>query len=580
MTHYCDKMNLDLKSGRFKYIICILLLFSITFAMFQYTVQIREPWIGDQLNYNWIGNKTGNDHQILTAEALKFTKNWYREGPLNLKFSMLENPKSIEFPTLSSRDPYTSYLPGAIVPIYLISKIQGREPTPSMIMQYNLINHFLIAFFLSLLIFFFLRQLKADYINSFLFAILPIFLELLLPAPLYWHQNVFFSDQAVILPFVLFIFLEVIRSAATDRKLMFINIFQYFLMFYGILTDWFFVFIILVVYIKRISEGEIFKDGTLTFLKNSLIYWSIPAATGCLYVLQLFLLGTFNQTVDKLLLRAGASADGIDYTHIFFNRILDFMYQGYGEIITIMIFISTILFLRYIIAFSVLKPKTDEIKRILWLIAILLLPCLIQLIIFKNHTILHEFSVLKLSIPLAAIPFVLIPVLLFFIFGDLNKDNLYISSKFKEYRLKFNYGLFIVFIIAAAFTSASVLSEHNDYQKFFSTDSNDYQELGNSIQKNTHYNDVVFSPDLEIVGYSAYGCSVIELAYSMKEVYKISSLSDIKEKIKGIHGNHRIVVLFTGSKWENPPANTTLTQDKNYYYYIVDPKSLQSMIHD
>ncbi len=564
-------MNLDLKSEQFKYIICILLLFSITFTVFQYTVQIREPWIGDQLNYNWIGNKTGNDHQILTAETLKFTENWYREGPVNLKFAMLENPKSIEFPTLSGRNPYTSYLPGAIVPIYLISELQGHEPTVSMIMKYNLINHFLIAFFLSLLIFFFLRQLKIDYINSFLFSTLPIFLELLLPAPLYWHQNVFFSDQAVILPFVLFIFLEVIRPAATDKKLTFINILQYFLMFYGILTDWFFVFVVLVVYIKRIFEGEIFKGNILTFLKNSLIYWAVPLITVYLYILQLLLLGTFNQTIDKFLLRTGASADGINYTNIFFNRIMELMYSGYGKLITISLFISVLIVLMSIIAFFVLKIKRNEIKRIIWLITLLLLPCLIQLIIFKNHSVMHDFSVLKLSIPLATIPFVLTPVLLYFVL-NLNEKIKHLSI-FKGH-VKLNYGLFIIFLISAALTCSVVLSEHNNYKNFFSTDSNSYQELGNSIQKNTNYNDIVFSPYLEIIGYSAYGCSVIQLAYSMKEVYRMSSLNDIKEKIKSIRGNYRIVVLFIGSKWENPPANTTFIQDKNYYYYFVDPKSL------
>ncbi len=565
-------MNFNFESKQFKYLICILLLFSITLTVFQYTVQIREPWMGDQLNYNWIGNKTGNDHQILTAETLKFTENWYREGPVNLKFAMLENPKSIEFPTLSSRNPYTSYLPGAIVPIYLISELQGHDPTPSMIMEYNLINHFLIAFFLSLLIFFFLRQLKVDYVNSFLFSTLPIFIELLLPAPLYWHQNVYFSDQAVILPFVLFIFLEVIRPAAADKKLMVINIFQYFLMFYGILTDWFFVFVIMVVYIKRIFEGEIFKGSIWTFLKSSLIYWAIPLITVYLYILQLTLLGTFNQAIDRFFLRTGTSADGIDYTNIFLTRIQEFMYPGYGEIITLALVISIITVLLCVIILFILKIKRDEVKKISGLIAIILVPCIIQMIIFKNHTIMHEFSVLKLSIPLATIPFVLFPVLLFFIFKNLN--TFYISLNFKKHSLKFNYVLFIVFLITAAFTSFNVLSEHNGYHNFFSTDSNNYQELGNSIQKNTQYNDILFSPDLEIIGYSQIGCSQIELAYSMKEVYRINSLDDIKEKIKGINGDYRIVVLLVGSAWENKPANTTLIKDGKYYYYIVDPKTL------
>lgn len=567
-------MNLDYKSDQFKHLICILFLFFITLTVFQYTVEIREPWMGDKLNYNWIGNKTGNDHQILTAETLKFTKNWYREDPVTLNFAMLENPKSIEFPTLISRSPYTSYLPGAIIPIYLISELLQQEPTPSLIMKYNLVNHFLIAFLLSLIIFFFLRQLKIDYINSFLFSTLPIFIELLLPAPLYWHQNVFFSDQAVILPFVLFIFLEVIRWQFTDKKLMFINIIQYFIMFYGILTDWLFVFVILVVYIKRIFEGEIFKGNLLTFSKNSFTYWVVPLFTAGMYILQLFSLGTLNQTIDRFLLRTGTSPDGIDYINLFFNRIIEFMYQGYGEIITIALFISISLIFFYTITFFILKIKMDKIKKTMGLITLLLLPCLIQLITFKNHTLMHEFSVLKLSIPLATIPFVLIPVLLFLIFNNPNKNTSYLSLRFKTHQLKLNYILFIVFLIAAALTSGNILNEHSNYQNFFSTDSNNYEELGNSIQKNTHYNDIVFSPYLEIVGYSQNGCSQIELAYSMKEVYGMNSLDDIKEKIKGINGSYRVVVLFIGSKWENPPANINLIQKGDYYYYSIDPKML------
>lgn len=568
-------MSLNFKSEKFKYIICILLLFLITLLVFQYTVKIREPWMGDKLTYNWIGNKTGNDHQILTAETLKFTQNWYREGPVTLKFAMLENPKSIEFPTLASRNPYTSYLPGAIIPIYIISKLQGNEPTPSLIMKYNLINHFLIAFFLSLIIFFFLRQIKIDYINSFLFSTLPIFLELLLPAPLYWHQNVFFSDQAVILPFVLFIFLEVIRSAATDKKLKVINIFQYFIMFYGVLTDWFFVFVVFTVYIKRIFEGEMFKGSILTFLKKSFTYWAIPLIVVLLYIIQLFSLGTVRQTIDKLFLRSGTSADGINYTDIFYNRVLEFMYSGYGEIITLALFVSMLIILIYFVTFFILRIRVDKnIKKITAIIGILLVPCLIQLLIFKNHTIMHEFSVLKLSIPLTTIPLVLVPIFLFFIFMGPYDDKKYIL-RFKDHCMKFNYILFMVFLIAAALTSISILSEHNNYQKFFSTSSNNYEELGNSIQKNTQYNDIVFSPYLEIVGYSQYGCSQIELAYSMKEVYRMSSLNDIKEKIKDINGSYRVIVLFIGSEWKNKPANATLIQDGNYYYYIIDPKSLQ-----
>ncbi len=87
---------------------CIVLLLIITSIVFTYTVEIRELWFG--------GLSDGR-HQRLTGSTLKFSEYWYQEGPVNLKSAMLENPRSIEFPALSSRDPYTSYPPGVVLPI-------------------------------------------------------------------------------------------------------------------------------------------------------------------------------------------------------------------------------------------------------------------------------------------------------------------------------------------------------------------------------------------------------------------------------------------------------------------------------
>lgn len=252
--------------------LCIILLLSINLVVFEYTVEIREPWFGELSGS--VDHENGHHHQWLTGSTLIFSINWYREGPLNTKFAMIENPKSIEFPTLDSRRLYTSYFPLSILPIYIISLIVGHEPTPAIIMDYNLLNHFLIAFFLSMIIFFFLRQLKIDLLNSFLFSIIPILMELLLPAPLYWLQNVYFADQAVILPFVICIFLEVLRDSVNNANhLKIVNILQNVILFLGFLTDWLFVFIALTTYTKSIISKEILISKNITlFLKKSLYF--------------------------------------------------------------------------------------------------------------------------------------------------------------------------------------------------------------------------------------------------------------------------------------------------------------------
>ena len=57
----------------------------------------------------------------------------------------------------------------------------------------------------------------------------------------------------------------------------------------------------------------------------------------------------------------------------------------------------------------------------------LLVPCILQLIVFSNHSYIHEFSVLKLSIPLATIPFVLLPITIFLFVEE------YVNKKIKMY---------------------------------------------------------------------------------------------------------------------------------------------------
>ena len=69
-------------------------------------------------------------------------------------------------------------------------------------------------------------------------------------------------------------------------KIIGIEIFKHFtnvVLFIGFLTEWFFVFIALTIFIKRIIDGEIFftknifcNNNIFPFLKESLKYWITP----------------------------------------------------------------------------------------------------------------------------------------------------------------------------------------------------------------------------------------------------------------------------------------------------------------
>lgn len=534
------KIN-KLTNETIKNIISVFLLFIITIGIFQYTVKIRKPWFG---------TLSAGLHQNNAGTTLRFSKNWYRESPLALKFGMIQNPKSIEFPTLLSRRPYTSYPPGAILPIYIISKLRRHEPTPSLLMKYNLLNHLFIAFFLSLIIFFFLVHLKFGYLNSLILSTVPISLELLLPAPLYWHQNVFFVDQAVILPFVLFIFFEAIRGNIQNEKISkTTNFLQSLVLFYGFLTDWLFVFIAITVYIKRILNGEIKKD-IYSFTKTSVKYWSPAILALSLFTFQLYSLNGFPRIIRRFLYHTrlivgGPGAEKYS-TASFYNRFWEgHIARGYGEVAIWLLWGSLFLFILFFIyiGFQHFRRKqiSKKMKDTLSLVGVLLIPCFMQIYFFKNHSWRHHFSALKFSIPLATVPFILIPIL---IFSFLKIDLTSLSSRLKIFYRNQKKEVFKSLIITLCIiisVGIYLKNEHPRFESFFPEPNKSFEEIGEFISTNTEFRDIVFSPNFEIPLNPAQ-----QLSYSMKRVYKVVSIFDIYSKVNEINRNFEINIFSIG----------------------------------
>jgi len=520
-----------------KKIIGVILLLIICGVVFLYTVEIRRQWFG---------TLSEGHHQWLSGNTLKFSKDWYVEGPLHLKFLMLRNPRSVEFPTLFSRLPLFSYPPGCVLPIYVISKLRGHVPTVSLLMKYNLINHFLIAYLLSLTVFFFLTYLKFNYWGSFILSLVPIFLELLLPAPLYWHQNVFFADQAVILPFVLIVFLEVNRENVRNKTISgMINSLQAVVFLYGILTDWLFIFIMVTVYIKRILYGESGRC-LYSFCQMSIKYFS-PAIVGLvLYLVQLQYSGFLARMIHKFFFRTGLGNGGDRFTVKFYERFWEgHISAGYGEISILLLWGSLIIFTLSLIysGAQYLRKKSipEELKRTFSLIGILLIPCFLQVYTFRNHCAIHDFSALKMSVPLSTVPFVLIPVLLYFLSRiQLRRDSF---QRLKTLRVWRRRNRALIIIISGSFLLVGIYlgKEHPHFKDLFPEPNETFEINGRFIASNTRYEDIVFSPDYEnvIPDIPPQG-----LSYSMKRVYKISSILNIYNIVEDIDGYFEINIFL------------------------------------
>jgi len=513
---------MKINKEKVKNITTVILLIMIILVVFQYTLEIRKPWFG---------KISDGGHQWLSGTTLKYSRIWWDQGAVNLKFATFANPSSVEFPNLKSQIPELSYPPGEIIPIYTISKIINQEPNLNIVMGYNLFNHFLIIVFLSLIIFIFLRQIGFNIFYSFLFSIIPILTESLLPGPIYWHQNVFFADQAVILPFVLIIFLAVIRDNIKNQaKFKILNFIEALVFFWGIMTDWLFIFVFLTIYILRFKPYKI-KNNFYIIFKKTLIFWLPIIIAALLYIAQLIRFDLIKLIIYKLNYYsfAGSNSKIMFFSAHFWLSYIPNYFGRAGSIILMGIIFLFGLIIWQIIILKRRKEIIDiKVKKIMSLASIALIPCLLQIYFFPHHSYVHDFSTLKFSIPMALLPFILIPLAIVFI--------LELDIDFKKINTKATVLIIILLIIAGTYT----IKEHSRAIKIFPTPKKSFHIIGNFLDKNTEYEDVVFSPDIEIAANPPQ-----ELALSMKRVYKIDSLDEISKKVKGRTEEFVINIFFT-----------------------------------
>lgn len=587
-----------------------LILFIFTSVVFYYSILLRKQWFGTLM----LG-----DHHFLTGSTLKFTKNWVNEKPWNLYFAMLENPLSIEFNSLAERMPYVSYPPGAIIPIYLISIIFNKYPDTAMVMNFNLFNHFLISLTLGIIIFLLFRKYKINKTFSLLFSFIPITLEIFLPGPFYFLQNIYFSDQAVLLPYVLTIFLEILFDEKKGN--MFIKIIQSFVILFGVFTDWFFYFLLLAIFLKRI-----FLDNKAFNIINRLInniYLFILGFIPIIFLIwQVLKLNAVNSLIERFLVRTGISYTE-DNTKSFlstfwwshfkinFGETGVFLYWLSFSLISLLIIIT----LRWRV--SIIKLN----KYLIYYLGILLLLPLIQVYIFKNHSLVHDFSTLKFSFTIATVPFALFPLLLINFSNQIKEKKLfykignhlasfivfisiiiwifskrYFSGKdlllFQRsfffsisiigpliilLNINKKVSIFLIFLSSLLLSISYLINSFPLIHKQFKDKRElPVEKIGYSISKCTKYNDIVFSFDLDIPDKPP-----VLISQSMKRVYFISSLDQIRSKIKNIKKPFLIKLFYLNKPDKMKYKFINLLgeyQCLGYYYSSFSEKQLNKII--
>jgi hypothetical protein len=538
-------VHVDKKVNRHALIAVIVLVLIVT-GVFSYTVKLRKPVFGTIA--------TGH-HQWLTASTVKYARYWYREGAFKLHFLMLENPRSVEFPTLQSRGAYPSYPPGTVIPIYLIGRVASVEPNPAMVEGYDLANHLLIALLLAMIVFRLFLTFGLHPLHALLFALIPALVELLTPGPLYFMQMVFFSDQAVILPFVLFVGIEIFRDAAMPPKYKrWLDMFQYLLLFWGFFIDWFFVFIALFAYIKRILLGELpAKKGFAGFLLESALYWAGPAIAVIFWAWQVWSTGTFNFLREKFLTRTGVqlpTGTGQEISH-WYTNVYEYARNLYGPVSLYLLWGAIIVFAIVLVIWISRKPanKNDALfeKRLLVLTGLVLIPCFVHSIVLKGHSMHHDFSILKYAVPLGLVPFVLFPAWavrrlwgahpFFKVIGPGQISQGWLLTNMVMLLMAISYIHYALPLYPPLIPEPN--REFNQYKRFF--------------DRNFEYKDIVVSPNFEI----AENPPQI-ISYTLKRCYLVHSPADVQKLVVGIHEDYRIRWIAKDSNGElqeiTPPS--------------------------
>ena len=533
------------------------LLVVVIVCLFSYTVVIRQPWFGTLSTSPYLGH-----HQWLTGSTIKFTRNWYREGAAHLGFLMLENPRSVEFPTLESRGIYISYPPGTLLPIYAISKLIRQEPTPVMVDTFNLVNHLLIALGLAAIIYLVLMRIGLHPVHAGLFAVIPPIIVLLLPAPIYHFQNVFFSDQAIVLPCVLMILGEVVREyPLTTAQRRWLDLAQGLLLWYGFFTDWFFVFIGVACYVKRLLRGQTAwrareagvaglgrrrSAGTSNqageapasqtaserrreFFRQSLAFWIGPCIALALFAVQLTAFHQWNMLFDKFLFRAALTEGGREMVTNFYQRFwAGFVAVGYGGLAVYLLWGSLLaLCVGLVYLWSKrLQPAANRpaVVTLLTLMSLTLLPCFIEIYTLKNHSYVHDFAALKLLIPLSIVPFVLLPVWLLILTRQIPPRKTEQSSTYV-----YSPRILAVNLLLLICVAAYALNAHAQYKASFPEPIKETQKLVDLFSQ-YRYNDILVSRTNEIPDNPPQ-----LLSYTMKRVYKVTTPEELKKLTAGIH---------------------------------------------
>lgn len=479
----------------------------------------------------------------LTSSTVKFTNNWLKDGVINDKFIMWEDFKSVEI--TNNRIFYVSYPPGTIVPVYTAAKLLNKKEIDfNFVKKVLKLEYFTLIF---LIAFIFYSCLEMLGVKDQLYQItIPVFLASLwsfLPFNYYHMRNVFFSDQLVILYATIFFLLEFYFYYEKNKWQPVINLLTIVTVFMGCMTDYYFYTIIFVAFCIRVMNVSYEQPKKNIFYKIFSQTWQLIlpfALSVLLFVIQLNITNGYSTLYAKFLERTISKTPSI--TEGFLPIITSSLNKVFPYF-SIILLLAVILCIAYILSQHSKFSNNSTDILIKWE-TLIIFSAILHTLICKNHSMVHEFSMMKYN-------FVLVSIL-FGIFAYLYLNFSFLTKAKNKKILWYT----IAFLITISANYMLILRDNEFYKerihqgnscaKFVLSDTSFYDAVYDNgkyscakfIKSNANFYDAVYSPDYEIPTLPPQALSISE-----KRVYHISKISDIS--INNLPKNTVINILLS-----------------------------------
>lgn len=513
-------------------IITLTLLLSIGFAL---SLQLgEEPVHGWKPGYwSWF-----------TSSLVTYSSNWYHEGPTALGFGMFEYPDSIEFNKLKDRRHYNSYPPGYAVPVYLVSKLLGTPPNHDIVIGVSKINLFFTGLFLSLTAYILYRRHIENRILTSLYSAIPGLTAYFTPS----IRNIFSThvspDIAVILPFTIVVFLEILRdNTRINPKLT--DALLAAALFFGTLTEWLILFTAAGITVKRFFTWQT-RPWKKTFLKDLEKIWA-PIIIALILWLSI---SAYHGNMKRITRRYEDSGLTTERALSFSENAglavkkLFNLYGGWPilKVVKYAGILYALLLAGY--GYSVRykgKKRSQDFEKLFHYTYLLSIPILIHTTLFIRHALkpTHPFPFAKLILPFNLIILVFLPLSLLITAGRIR-----FKTEDKDSEKIIN--ALTLFLLASMVVCCTLLfwtlkDEYTVRDEVMSTNIDE----ANFIRENTGYNDFLVSNQYWISEFPPQAIS-----HSRKPVHRLPENSSFRQaciKTHGINGDYTLNIVARNS---------------------------------